>query len=462
MLGVYAGAAAVSVIAFLSSSSTHALPIQHAPGVFVKQVVAVESVIVDEKGNKIGLQKMDVDADLLAANHNDLKLALEQQQQRQQQKEQNQQQQQNPDQKMSLLVDIKSVPVVETGTLAERFAYAYSRQNGLRHIFAVNSAEPVLKSSLQSLPMCDVAVIRSPLQLQQQQQQQQQKQHTTMMIDYLLVPAGTAANKHEYILSSMHAFSKRALVHLKGCTDDRVGCEETERLLKSAGWHTAVAIDDTNRDELVMTSGNPKDPRSRLEQTLDAVFAGLLAPNDKRYKTMRRVAELAILRGAQVFVETGTARNGERNCGGDGCSTIIFGRLMELMASLNPQQAPLLHTVDINPQAIRESRQAASRVSSRISYHAADSVKFLDAFAQPIDILYLDSYDFNGSNPQPSQRHHLKELVMSWDNLHANTVIIVDDCGLSDMGKCKLVHEHLMYAGWRMDTDGYQRVYVRQ
>jgi hypothetical protein len=198
-----------------------------------------------------------------------------------------------------------------------------------------------------------------------------------------------------------------------------------------------------------------------LQATLNSVFEGLMGPEDKRYQTMRRVAELAIIRGAKVLVETGTARNGAGNCGGDGCSTVIFGKLIQLIAKLNERAAPLLFTVDINPQAIHESRHAASIVSSRISYHAIDSVRFLESFAQPIDVLYLDSFDFNGSDPRPSQRHHLKEILAAFDKLGSESVVIVDDCGLSDMGKCKLVDEHLKYSGWRVDMEGYQRVYVK-
>lgn len=52
-------------------------------------------------------------------------------------------------------------------------------------------------------------------------------------------------------------------------------------------------------------------------------------------------------------------------------------------------------------------------------------------------IFYLDSFDFDISNPLPSQKHHLKEIEAAYDKLTDNSVVMIDDCDLPGGGKGK-------------------------
>ncbi len=51
----------------------------------------------------------------------------------------------------------------------------------------------------------------------------------------------------------------------------------------------------------------------------------------------------------------------------------------------------------------------------------------LAATGRGIDLLYLDSYDFDAANPVPSMMHHLKELCAIAPALKARTLVVVDD-----------------------------------
>lgn len=62
-----------------------------------------------------------------------------------------------------------------------------------------------------------------------------------------------------------------------------------------------------------------------LDETIAKVLEHRIPETDKRYVSFSRVLRLIGERGAKIMVETGTARNGEKNCFGDGCSTVVFG-----------------------------------------------------------------------------------------------------------------------------------------
>jgi hypothetical protein len=190
------------------------------------------------------------------------------------------------------------------------------------------------------------------------------------------------------------------------------------------------------------------------QMTPEAALDGLLSTGDMRYITFLNAMQLMAARNLKTIVETGTARNGKANCGGDGCSTYLFSR----WTTGNPGMT--IDSVDISEEAVRQSA-AACELFPRTNVHCSDSVKFLREFDRPIDLLYLDSYDFDASNPNPSQQHHLKEIVVAYDKLHKDSVVMVDDCGLRLGGKCALVELVLKELGWKVYSKYYQLVMVR-
>ncbi|MFS8563823.1 MAG: class I SAM-dependent methyltransferase [Rhabdochlamydiaceae bacterium] len=174
-----------------------------------------------------------------------------------------------------------------------------------------------------------------------------------------------------------------------------------------------------------------------------------IPPQDKRFVTFQYTLHLMSARKVRTIVETGTARDGECNCAGDGCSTPIWGQWAK-------QNGAYVYSVDIDPEAVRCSSAACTPYLDHMTFVASDSVTFLENFNKPIDFLYLDSYDFDLDDPLPSQEHHLKEIIAAYPWLHAKSIIMIDDCALPFGGKGRLVIEYLLDRGWKIALSYYQ------
>ena len=183
-----------------------------------------------------------------------------------------------------------------------------------------------------------------------------------------------------------------------------------------------------------------------------------LLPKDynfgKRQKTFRRAIELLDERSATCLIETGVARYGLRNSKSDGASTAVFG----LWAKANNAS---LFSVDISPESISGAREVVEELGllEQVKLVTGDSVQFLENFADPVDLLYLDSYDYDKHDQSvqiASQEHHLKEFKAIEEQLGTDTVVLIDDCDLPGGGKGKTVIEYMTRKGWQIDTSAYQ------
>ena len=180
----------------------------------------------------------------------------------------------------------------------------------------------------------------------------------------------------------------------------------------------------------------------------------------KRQKTFRRAIELLDERGATCLIETGVARYGLRNSKSDGASTAVFG----LWAKTNNGS---LYSVDISSESIAGAREAVEELGilEQVKLVTGDSVQFLENFADPVDFLYLDSYDYDKHDQSvqtASQEHHLKEFKAIEDQLGPDSVVLIDDCDLPGGGKGKTVIEYMTRKGWQIDTSAYQILLTKQ
>ena len=157
-------------------------------------------------------------------------------------------------------------------------------------------------------------------------------------------------------------------------------------------------------------------------------------------------------RSTYIIVETGTVRM-ENNFVGDGCSTILFDKYVSTFGGTT-------YTVDIDPDACRVSRRLTSNNTVVI---IGDSVSFLSKFPDPynIDLLYLDSFDFDFENPHPSSFHHIKELAAVWAKLKPGCLIVVDDNFEDGTGKGKYVKDFLINVGAKPLFDEYQLGFIK-
>ena len=148
-----------------------------------------------------------------------------------------------------------------------------------------------------------------------------------------------------------------------------------------------------------------------------------------------------------VIVETGTTRLAHKQSG-DGHATRIFD------AYINYYDGEV-YSVDIDEKACN---CAKSFVSEKSNIICSDSVEYLKTFKKKIDLLYLDSFDFDKKNPEPSMKHHLKELMEALKNLKPGSVIVIDDnnIGKNNKGKGYYVKEYLLKQNAKILFDKYQ------
>ena len=179
----------------------------------------------------------------------------------------------------------------------------------------------------------------------------------------------------------------------------------------------------------------------------------------KRRDTFRRTLDLLSERKAKILVETGTARIGLRGAKGNGASTIIF-------ATWAQKNDAVLHSVDISEESIIGAKDEAVRqgLVECVKWHREDSVEFLAKFREPVDFLYLDSYDYDKKDTSiqiASQEHHLAEFKAIESRLHEKSLVLIDDCRLPNGGKGKLAIEYMLGRGWEMLMSEYQILLVR-
>jgi len=173
----------------------------------------------------------------------------------------------------------------------------------------------------------------------------------------------------------------------------------------------------------------------------------------KRRVTFLKSLELLSKIGAKIIIETGTSRHGLDGARSQGAATIVFGKWAQ-------KNNAFLHSVDISQDSVNISQNEvnAQCLNENVKIHLSDSVEFLKNFNEPVDFLYLDSYDYN-DDPEvqlKSQLHHLNEFKAIEDKLHDNSIVLIDDCDLPGGGKGKLVVEYMLAKSWIITLINYQ------
>lgn len=179
----------------------------------------------------------------------------------------------------------------------------------------------------------------------------------------------------------------------------------------------------------------------------------------KRRDTFRKALELLQKINAKVIVETGTSRDGLRGAKSNGAATIVFGKWAK-------QNNAIVHSVDISEKSIQVSQGEVKRqgLEGSVRLHLSDSVAFLKKFTEPVDFLYLDSYDYSDTDleiQRKSQLHHLEEFKAIEHRLHENTIVLIDDCDLPNGGKGKMVVEYMLGKDWKICMGQYQIMLIK-
>ncbi|MBO0322026.1 class I SAM-dependent methyltransferase [Muricauda sp. CAU 1633] len=178
----------------------------------------------------------------------------------------------------------------------------------------------------------------------------------------------------------------------------------------------------------------------------------------KRRNTFLKMMELMKRTNAKLIIETGTSREGLRGAKSNGAATIVFGKWAK-------ENNAFVHSVDINEESVKNAQAEVDRqyLQEFVQIHHSDSLIFLEDFNQKVDVLYLDSYDYS-NDPEvqkKSQQHHLEEFQRIEEQLHDNSIVLIDDCDLPNGGKGKLVIAYMLEHGWKILVESYQVLLVR-
>jgi hypothetical protein len=155
----------------------------------------------------------------------------------------------------------------------------------------------------------------------------------------------------------------------------------------------------------------------------DEKFAPLLEHRSEGFRAIFGLLEArcATREDPVLIVETGSMRE-PGNWVGDGQSTFLwneFGGFFETR----------VHTIDLDPQAAAVVRQYCC---DDVQAHTGDSIALLyemakQADAPQIDLLYLDSLDYDVNNPFPCMFHYIMELIAVRPRLGKGSIVAVDD-----------------------------------
>jgi predicted O-methyltransferase YrrM len=142
-----------------------------------------------------------------------------------------------------------------------------------------------------------------------------------------------------------------------------------------------------------------------------------------RTTTINKTLAMFRERQGRLIVELGSIRK-RGNISGDGYSTVAWA-----------QHAEQVYSIDIDPAATALTQEETAEFGNVVAV-TQDGIAFLEAFSQPIDLLYLDAWDaFLPGSPE----NHLRAYLAARKNLHAQSLILIDDTGLEQGGKGRLV-----------------------
>lgn len=174
-----------------------------------------------------------------------------------------------------------------------------------------------------------------------------------------------------------------------------------------------------------------------------------------RFRTSRDAMSLCLQRNAKNLVETGCVRKPKNK--GHARSTVLYADFIDKMMPDGH-----LWTVDIEAANMAKAEEYTKHLNAgRITYTVGDSVQFLQQFDQRIDFLYLDSKGWLGRDDLglDATRHQIAELEACWDQIHQNTVILLDD-NLRGYGRTILTVPFLREKGFDVYSQGHQVLLV--
>ena len=132
-------------------------------------------------------------------------------------------------------------------------------------------------------------------------------------------------------------------------------------------------------------------------------------------------------------VETGASQNLD-----DGCFGLYLAKIVQ-------SKGGSYHSVDIYEDIVNKSKLIFEKYVPELSvnHYISDSVKFLEEYNGSPNLVHLDSWDLDLTNPIPSMLHGWLEFVAIKDKMSSGSIILVDDNFLKGT-----------WTGWNWIKDG--------
>jgi predicted O-methyltransferase YrrM len=154
--------------------------------------------------------------------------------------------------------------------------------------------------------------------------------------------------------------------------------------------------------------------------------------------------------GAQRIVETGCYRGIHF----DGQSTLIWALIARFTGGH-------VVAIDISPDSIAKATELLKELLPFVTLVNKCSLVGLVEITEPIDVLYLDSFDHEESNPLPCQEHQLAEAKIAVPKMAERSIIMLDDCNMTSGGKALLSDPFIRESGFTQVAKEYQNIYHR-
>lgn len=116
-------------------------------------------------------------------------------------------------------------------------------------------------------------------------------------------------------------------------------------------------------------------------------------------------------------IETGASQNLD-----DGCFGLYLAKITESTGGV-------YHSVDIYEDIVNKSKSIFDKYlpNFNVQHHISDSVEFLESYQGSPNLVHLDSWDLDLTNPVPSMLHGWLEFAAIKDKMPSGSIVIIDD-----------------------------------
>jgi len=132
-------------------------------------------------------------------------------------------------------------------------------------------------------------------------------------------------------------------------------------------------------------------------------------------------------------IETGASQNLD-----DGCFGLYLAKIAQ-------SKGGSYHSVDIYEDIVNKSKLIFEKYIPEINvnHYVSDSIKFLEEYNGNPNLVHLDSWNLDITNPVPSMLHGWLEFVAIKDKMPSGSIILIDD----NYMKGTWVHWNIMMNG---------------